>query len=35
MVAINPWHLAVLPIYCLGTTAVIAGVAVLFLRRRK
>ncbi|GAA1866476.1 hypothetical protein GCM10009687_37500 [Asanoa iriomotensis] len=33
--AVKPWHLALLSFCCLGTTAVIAGVALLFIRRRR
>jgi len=35
MGALRPWHLLILSLCCLGSTAVIAGVAVLLVRRRK
>jgi hypothetical protein len=35
MGAIRPWHLVVLSFCCLGSTAIIAGVVLLLVRRRK
>ena len=32
---IETWHLAVLASCCLGTTAVVAGVVLLFMRRKR